>query len=117
MAHPVLKFQILSTDADASAKFYAELFGWTINADNPLGYREIDTKCGDGIQGGIWPAPQQSHDFVQLFVHADDVAASIKRAEQLGAALLIPLTTLPGGEQMAVLKDPRGLPSAIWRAA
>jgi uncharacterized protein len=117
MAHPVLKFQILSTDADASAKFYAELFGWTINADNPLGYREIDTKCGDGIQGGIWPAPQQSHDFVQLFVHADDVAASIKRAEQLGAALLIPLTTLPGGEQMAVLKDPRGLPSVIWRAA
>ena len=115
MANPVIQFQILSKEPDAAAGFYSRLFGWTVHADNPMGYRQIDTGSKDGIPGGIWPAPPQSPNFVQLFVKVDDVTASVKKAEELGAKLLIPPTTLPEGDEMAVLLDPQGISFAMMR--
>ena len=117
MAHPVIQFQILSKEPDATAGFYSDLFGWTVRADNPMGYRQIDTGSKEGIPGGIWPAPPQSPNFVQLFVAVDDVAGSVKKAEELGAKLLIPPTTLPEGDEMAVLLDPQGMSFAMTRPA
>jgi predicted enzyme related to lactoylglutathione lyase len=115
MPNPVTQFQILSTAPDATARFYSDLFGWTIDANNPMGYRQIATGSTEGIQGGIWPAPPQATNFVQLFVTVADAAAAVAKAEKLGAKLLIPLTALPGGEAMAVLHDPQGMSFAVWQ--
>jgi predicted enzyme related to lactoylglutathione lyase len=107
----------LSKTPEDTAQFYASLFGWTVNANNPLGYRQINTGSTEGIQGGIWPAPPQSPNFVQLFVAVTDVMASVKKAEGLGAKLLIPPTVLPEGDEMAVMHDPQGMSFALWRQA
>jgi len=115
MSNPVTQFQILSKTPNETARFYSELFGWKINADNPMGYRQIDTGSRDGIQGGIWPAPPQAPTFVQLFITVADMPAAVKKAEQLGAKILIPPTMLPEGETMAVLHDPQGMSFAIWK--
>ncbi len=88
MANPVMQFQILSKAPEETA-----------------------------IQGGIWPAPPQAPSFVQLFIAVDDVKASVKNAEGLGAKLLIPPTMLPEGDEMAVLHDPQGMSFAVWRQA
>ena len=117
MGNPVMQFQMISKKPDETARFYSELFGWTIDADNPMGYRRIDTGSREGIQGGIWPAPPQAPDFVQLFVAVGDVQASVQQAEGLGAKLLIPPTLLPEGDEMAVMHDPAGMSFAIWRPA
>ena len=109
MADPVIQFQILSTVPDETAQFYSTLFGWSVNSDNPMGYREIRTGGKEGIEGGIWPAPPQATNFVQLFMAVDDVKKSVKRAEDLGAKLLIPPTNLPDGSEMAVMHDPQGM--------
>src|SRR6266478_1573296 len=90
MSNPVTQFQILSKTPDETASFYSTLFGWTVDANNPLGYRQIDTGSKEGIQGGIWPAPPQAPNFVQLFVAVEDVGASVKKAEGMGAKVLIP---------------------------
>ncbi len=115
MAHPVVQFQIISKTPDETARFYSALFGWTIDAGNPMGYRRIDTGSKEGIQGGIWPAPPQAPNFVQLFVAVRDVKAAAAQAEGLGAKLLIPPTLLHEGDEMAVLHDPAGMAFAIWR--
>jgi uncharacterized protein len=117
MAHPVMQFQILSKTPDETAQFYGSLFGWKVDANNPMGYRRIDTGCQDGIQGGIWPAPAQSPNFVQLFVGVDDVKNAATKAEELGARLLIPPTLLPEGDEMAVMLDPQGMSFALMRSA
>jgi predicted enzyme related to lactoylglutathione lyase len=117
VANPVTQFQIISKAPEQTAGFYGALFGWTIDADNAMGYRRIDTGSPQGIQGGIWPAPPQAPNFVQLFVSVDDVAASAQRAADLGAKVIIPPTTLPEGDSIAVLHDPEGMSFAIWRAA
>ena len=116
MGSPVMQFQILSKAPEETAQFYASLFGWKIDANNPMGYRQIDTGSKEGIQGGIWPAPPQSSNFVQLFMKVDDVGAAVKQAERLGAKVLIPPTVLPGGDEMAVLHDPQGMSFAVWRS-
>ncbi len=115
MANPVMQFQILSKTPDETALFYSTLFGWTVDGNNPMGYRRIATGSADGIQGGIWPAPPQSPNFVQLFIAVDDVKSSVQKAEKLGAKLIIPPTTLPDGDEMAVLHDPQGMSFAVWK--
>jgi predicted enzyme related to lactoylglutathione lyase len=116
MAHPVTHFQMISKEPEQTAAFYGELFGWKIDANNPMGYRRIDTQSAAGIQGGIWPAPPQASAFVQLFVEVDDVRASVAFAEKLGARVVIPPTVLPEGDEMAVMIDPQGMSFAVRRS-
>lgn len=113
MSNPVIQFQILSKVPEESARFYSDLFGWTVNADNPLGYRQISTGAQDGIQGGIWPAPPQAPNFVQLFIAVENVALVCEKAERTGAKVIIPPTGLPDGSEMAVLHDPQGISFGI----
>jgi uncharacterized protein len=115
MSHPVTKFQILSAQPDATAAFYCGLFGWRTDTNNPMGYREIHTGSDVGIQGGIWPAPPQAAPFVQLFIQSDDVDATTKKAQELGARVIVPPAVLSDGDSMAVLTDPTGLAFAIWK--
>jgi predicted enzyme related to lactoylglutathione lyase len=117
VGNPVVQFQILSKAPEETAHFYSALFGWTVDADNPLGYRRIETGSGEGIQGGIWPAPPQTPNFVQLFMAVEDVGASVKRAEALGAKMIIPPTMLPEGDEMSVMLDPQGMSFALVRGA
>jgi hypothetical protein len=115
MANPVLQFQILSKDPEATGKFFAELFGWNVGASDTMGYRRIATGSAEGIQGGIWPAPPQAQSFAQLFVGVTDIRASVEQAAKLGAKVLVPPTALPDGGQVAILHDPLGLPFALWQ--
>jgi hypothetical protein len=117
MGNPVTQFQILSKKPDETAAFYSKLFGWTIDGNNAMGYRQIDTGSREGIQGGIWPAPLQAPDFVQLFISVGDVKAAVVKAQALGAKVLIPATMLPEGDEMAVLHDPNGMSFAVWKKA
>ena len=112
MGQPVVRWQIISADPDATVGFYRELFGWTEKRDNALGYREINTGT-NGLHGGVWPGPPEAQSFVQLFVEVPDVETHIARATKLGAQVLVPASTLPDGDTMAVLRDPTGLPFAI----
>jgi predicted enzyme related to lactoylglutathione lyase len=115
MPNPVTQFQMLSKNPDETAKFYAGLFGWKVDAANPMGYRQIDTGTKAGIQGGVWPAPPQAPSFVQIFISVEDVGAAVKQAGEMSAKVLVPATMLPEGDEMAVLLDPQGMSFAVWR--
>jgi predicted enzyme related to lactoylglutathione lyase len=112
-----MQFQMLAKRPDEAAKFYATLFDWKVNADNPLGYRVIDTGSPKGIQGGIWPAPPEGQAVVQLYVEVDDVAEHVERAKKLGARVIVPPQHLPQGEVMAILIDVEGLPFGVFSPA
>ncbi len=109
MGRPVVQWQILSKEPDRHARFYTDLFDWKVNADNPLGYRMVDTGSKKGIPGGIWPAPPEGHSFVQLFVEVEDVGKAVEKATGLGATVIIPPQKLPEGDEMAILLDPLGV--------
>ena len=113
--NPVVRWQVIAPDPEATARFFRQLFGWEINRDNALGYREVRAGEG-GIHGGIWPAPDGVPPFVQLFVKVDDIDASIEKASSLGAKVIVPKTVLPDGDEMAVILEPQGFSIALCTA-
>jgi predicted enzyme related to lactoylglutathione lyase len=113
MPNPVVRWQILSPQAEEITEFYRKLFSWKATNTNALGYRELQTGEAASIDGGVWPAPPGSLSFVQLFIEVDNVDASIAKAEKLGAKLLVPKSVLPDGDIVAVLRDPAGMSFAV----
>lgn len=113
MGDPVLQWQFVSSKPDEVATFYKQLFGWSVTATNAMGYRQIDT--GAGISGGIWPAPPDAQSFVQLFIGVRDVDRALADAVTLGAHVVVPVTVLPDGDVMAILRDPTGMTFGVMR--
>ncbi len=106
MGSPLVAWQVVARDPDDAAAFLEGLFGWQVSADNRLGYREIAT--GSAVTGGIWQAPPEAIDLVQLYVGVDDVDAAVERAVSLGAVIVLPRQDLPDGDQMAIVRAPGG---------
>jgi predicted enzyme related to lactoylglutathione lyase len=118
MANPVMHWQILTKQPKKLEAFYSALFGWKVSGDNPLGYRQVETSSREGIDGGLWPISEnEGHSMVQLFIRVDDLKAQVQKAETLGAHIVIPPQTLPGGDEMAVAVDPDGIPFAMFRGS
>ena len=38
MGQPVVHFEVIGKDGERLQRYYSELFGWQIDADNPMGY-------------------------------------------------------------------------------
>jgi predicted enzyme related to lactoylglutathione lyase len=114
MSAPVVQWQLVASNPDELVTFYRDLFGWQISTRNAMGYRQV-TAGEAGINGGVWPSPPGGPSFVQLFVGVPDVESAVARATELGAAIIVPPTTLPDGDVMAVLKDPCGVTFGVVR--
>ena len=113
MGAPVIEWQILAKDPEGAATFYERLFEWRVNSDNALGYRRIAAGTPDGIGGGIWPAPPDGHNSVQLFIGVDDVRRYAERAQELGATPIVTPQKLPDGDELAIMLDPFGMPFGL----
>ena len=117
MPNPVMRWQIVSPHADRLVDFYSGVFGWEVDRNNALRAAMIDTGTEKGIPGAVWPAPPEAPTFMQLFIEVEDCAASIARATELGASVLVAPQTLPDGDVMAILKDPSGMSFGVFQAA
>jgi predicted enzyme related to lactoylglutathione lyase len=119
MGHPVTWFEIIAKDAAKSQRFYSELFGWKIDANNPMKYGLVDTGSKEGIQGGIGQASDQFPvKNLTFYVQVDDIDASLKRAEKLGGRTAMPpfKVPMPDGPTIAVLTDPDGNTVGLLKA-
>jgi predicted enzyme related to lactoylglutathione lyase len=110
MTHPVVRWQIISPNPDATTGFYKQLFGWSSSKDNALGYREVST--GPGSIDGVSPAPPACRHSCSSSWPCRSWSAT-SRATELGANVLVPESVLPDGDSMAVLQDPSGLSFAV----
>jgi predicted enzyme related to lactoylglutathione lyase len=106
MADPVVHFEIIGKDAANSQKFYADLFGWDIDADNPLNYGNVTAGEG-GIGGGVGPTMDGSVR-TMFYVSVEDLQAKIDAAQALGATTVMPPMDVPGGPSIAMFTDPDG---------
>lgn len=103
-------FEIGTPDPKATGSFYTELFGWTIGPSSPANYQMVNE-----YQGGIWDTSQiGGANYAIFYVHVDDVEEAVKRAESLGAKVVLPVTSNPAVE-FAHLVDPAGNRFGVWR--
>ena len=107
MPNPVIHWEITGRDAPKLQRFYADLFGWSVNADNPMNYGLVDTQTEEGINGGI-AGEQEAATRVTIYVQVDDLQAYLDRAESLGGKTILPPTVIPDTVTLAMFSDPEG---------
>ena len=107
MASHVIHVEVLGKDGPALQRFYGDVFGWTLNTDNPGGDGMFDGG-GEGVGGGIGASNDGGPGHVTFYVHADDAAATLRHVEELGGRVLMPLTEIAPGTIIALFADPEG---------
>ena len=107
MPNPVVHFEVLGNDAAKLQSFYADLFQWNVNADNPMNYGLIESQ-GAGIGGGISKNEQGGGPAVTVYIEVADLQASLDKAVSLGGKVVMPVTDIPDMVVMAQFADPEG---------
>ncbi len=52
MGQPVVHWEIAAKDAKQAQQFYVKLFDWTVDVQQPMNYRLVETGGEGGIDGG-----------------------------------------------------------------
>jgi predicted enzyme related to lactoylglutathione lyase len=110
MGKPVTHWEVTGKDGKRLQKFYAELFDWKIDTNNPMEYGMVDTG-GKGINGGIAAAQQGGPGGVTFYVEVDNLEEYLRTAERLGGKTLLPPSKVPGATppvELAMFADPEG---------
>ncbi|MEO5494595.1 MAG: VOC family protein [Sphingomonas sp.] len=114
-------YELLSTDPDASKKFYDHVIGWTVEAQpsGEMDYRMITTSGGDNV-GGLMrlTADMQAGGAKPtwlFYIGVDDVDASFAKVKANGGGELMAPFDIPGVGRLAFVADPQGNPFYIMR--
>ena len=111
----VVHFEIHADDPNRAAKFYTNVFGWTVSKwDGPMDYWFVMTgKDEPGIDGGMIKRqqPLTGKDGVVAYVctvGVDSVDTYTKKVTAQGGAVVQPKGPIPGVGWLATCKDTEG---------
>ena len=108
MNHPVVWFEVMGEDGAKLQRFYRELFGWKIDADNPMKYGMVQTGGERGIPGGVGQTFPGTRSGVTFYVDTPDIDKTLAEVQKLGGKVLMPKKKPELGPVMAFLQDPEG---------
>jgi uncharacterized protein len=113
VGQPVVHFEVIGADAEKLQSYYSELFGWEVNANNPMKYgivaREGNTSPdGVGIGGGIGTGPEGYPGHVTFYVGVPDVEEALAKAESLGGTRMMGPDKVMEGTVIGLFQDPEG---------
>jgi predicted enzyme related to lactoylglutathione lyase len=113
MGQPVVHFEIVGKDGERLHSYYSDLFGWEINADNPMKYGVVERTSnvnddGIGIGGGIGGGPEGYEGHVTFYVQVPDVEAALAKAESLGGTRMMGPDEVMEGLVIGLFSDPEG---------
>jgi predicted enzyme related to lactoylglutathione lyase len=113
MGQPVVHFEVIGRDGERLRRYYSELFGWEIDANNEMNYgmvaREGNVSSeGVGIGGGIGGGPDGYEGHVTFYVEVPDIEAALAKAESLGGTRVMGPETIMDQIELGQFKDPEG---------
>ena len=127
MSHTVVHFEIPADQPERAAEFYRELFGWEIKHLGAAGsggieYWLVQTVPTDaegqptepGVNGGLMRRMMPGQTPVN-YISVENVDEFARKAERLGAKLVVPKMPVPGMGWFSQLTDTEGNIFAIWQ--
>ena len=113
MGQPVVHFEVIGKDGEKLRSYYSELFGWEIDANNPMKYglvaREANVSSeGVGIGGGVGGGPEGYDGHVTFYVQVPDVEEALAKAESLGGTRMMGPDDVMEGLTIGLFTDPEG---------
>ena len=114
MPNFICHFEIGVRDKQKAGEFYSKLFEWkTENARDGSGALMLRT--GADVGGHLNSLGHEPHNYTIFYVMVDDVAETIRKAEQLGGKKLVgPLPVGPEGS-FAWIRDPEGNVIGVYK--
>ena len=105
--------ELMTTDADAAMKFYAEVFGWQPSEAMDMGemgkYQMFNRPVG--MIGGMMNKPPQLASVPPnwgIYFRVDDLDAAVQRVIENGGQILNGPMEVPGGDRIVNAMDPQG---------
>jgi len=112
MGQPVVHFEVIGKDGAKLQSYYAELFGWDIDAGNPMKYGIVkgeDNPSSIGsIGGGIATGPDGYEGHVTFYIAVPDIEEALQKAESLGGTRVMGPETVMGEIELGQFTDPEG---------
>jgi predicted enzyme related to lactoylglutathione lyase len=111
MGSPVVHFEVVGRDGGKLQGYYAELFGWKMDADNPMNYALVEpeeSSTGNSIAGGIGQGPEGYEGHVTFYVEVPDVEAALQKADELGGTRVMGPETIMEGLTLGQFRDVEG---------
>lgn len=101
--------EFIVSDIAAAKRFYGEGFAWSFTDYGP-DYCEFQ----DGrLSGGFTIGGQPKTSGPLVILYADNLEATQQRLEKLGAKIVKPIFSFPGGRRFH-FTDPSGYELAVW---
>ena len=107
MGNKVVHFEVIGKDGKKLQEFFGSLFGWNIDANNPMNYGMVSADQ-TGIGGGIASDQPGGNGHLTFYVEVADLQATLSKAEGLGGKTVMPPMEVPGGPEIAMFADPEG---------
>ena len=101
----VVHWEVQAKNPVKQQQFFSTLFGWKVDANNPMNYGMVKSAGKDTIGGGIGSSDDKPR--VTFYVQVDDINDTLAKAETLGAETVMPRTDI-GMVVMAQFRDPEG---------
>ncbi|MEA2725446.1 MAG: uncharacterized protein QOH59_3217 [Gemmatimonadales bacterium] len=123
MSHTVVHFEIPADQPERAAEFYRELFGWKIDhMGGPMDYWLVNTVPTDAqgrptepdVNGGLMRRMMPEQTPVN-YISVESVEEFSRKAQSLGAKVVVPKRPVPGMGWFAQLTDTEGNIFAIWQ--
>jgi predicted enzyme related to lactoylglutathione lyase len=109
---PVVQVEVICKDRAKLPSNYAELFGWDIDAGNPMGYGIVkgeDNPSPIGsIGGGVATGPEGYEGHVTFYVGVPDIEEALQKAESLGGERVMGPEKVMDSVELGQFKDPEG---------
>jgi uncharacterized protein len=117
MANPFVHVELHTNDIAKAKDFYTKLFGWKLE-DMPMpgGGSYTMINVGEGTGGGMMTnqAPGAPSHWM-AYVGVDDIQASTKKAQSLGAKVVMDVMPVGTFGWFSIITDPTGATIAMWK--
>jgi predicted enzyme related to lactoylglutathione lyase len=105
--------ELVTDDVAAAGGFYADLFGWGRNESDMGGTSYTMFAQGESMVAGLFGrTPEMAEANVpphwMPYFTVADIRSAVKKAEELGAAVVVPPTEVPGVGTFSTIQDPTG---------
>jgi uncharacterized protein len=115
--HSICHVEIPAIDPATLSTFYHEVFDWQIQDDSTPLYHLFQPQRGPGgAFAQVEETTGKKIDRVLIYISADDIDATLAKAEANGAKTLTPKTEIPSAGWFAVFVDPAGNRMALYTA-
>ena len=108
--------ELLTSDADAAARFYGGLFGWTCTdpAEELGGYRGFEHN-GAPVAGLMQNDGSLGHNAWTVYLESDDAAKTVEKAVACGGTVVTDAMPVADLGTMAFVVDPAGAGVGVWQ--